>query len=49
MFEIEGKYNKAKVFATVVENECISQITEICNQKWLEGCQISIMPDTHAG
>lgn len=49
MFEIEGKYNKAKVFATVVESECISQITEICNQKWLEGCQISIMPDTHAG
>lgn len=49
MFEIEGKYNKAKVFATVVENECISQITEICNQKWLKGCQISIMPDTHAG
>lgn len=49
MFEIEGKYNKAKVFATVVENECISQITEMCNQKWLEGCQISIMPDTHAG
>ena len=49
MFEIQGKYNKAKVFATVVESECISQITEICNQKWLEGCQISIMPDTHAG
>jgi len=49
MFEIEGKYNKAKVFATVVENECISQITEMCNQKWLKGCQISIMPDTHAG
>lgn len=49
MFEIEGKYNKAKVFATVVENECISQITEVCNQKWLKGCQISIMPDTHAG
>ena len=49
MFEIEGKYNKAKVFATVVENECISQITEMCNQKWLKGCQISIMPDRHAG
>lgn len=49
MFEIEGKYNKAKVFATVVENECISQITEMCNQKWLKGCQISIMPDTYAG
>lgn len=49
MFEIEGKYNKAKVFATTVENECISQITDLCNQKWLEGCDIAIMPDCHAG
>lgn len=49
MFEIQGKYNKAKVFATTVENECISQITEMCNQKWLKDCQIAIMPDTHAG
>lgn len=49
MFEIEGKYNKAKVFATTVENECISQIMELCNQEWLEGCQISIMPDCHSG
>lgn len=49
MFEIEGKYNKAKVFAETVENECISQITDLCNQEWLKGCQIAIMPDTHAG
>lgn len=49
MFIIQGKYNKAKVFATTIENECISQITDICNQKWLQGSQIAIMPDTHAG
>lgn len=49
MFEIEGKYNKAKVFATTVENECIGQITDLCNQKWLKGCEIAIMPDVHMG
>lgn len=49
MFEVEGKYNKAKVFASTVENECISQIMDLCNQEWLTGCQIAIMPDTHAG
>lgn len=49
MFEIQGKYNKAKIFATTCENECISQITDLCNQQWLEGCKIAIMPDTHAG
>ena len=49
MFEIKGKYNTAKVYATTVENECIAQIMDLCNQKWLEGCNIAIMPDCHAG
>ena len=49
MFEIKGKYNTAKVYGTTVENECISQIMDLCNQRWLEGCQIAIMPDCHAG
>ena len=33
MFEIEGKYNKAKIFANEVDNETISQIMDLCNQK----------------
>lgn len=49
MFEIQGKYNKAKVFSTEVEIECISQIYDLCNQEWLKGCQIAIMPDCHSG
>lgn len=49
MFEIRGKYNTAKVFANEVGNETISQITELCNQQWLEECNIAIQADTHAG
>lgn len=49
MFEIIGKCNKAKIFANEVDNETFSQITELCNQQWLEGCNIAIQPDTHAG
>lgn len=49
MFEIKGKYNTAKVYGTTVENECISQIMDLCNQSWLKDCQIAIMPDCHAG
>ena len=49
MFEIIGKYNKAKIFANEVDNETISQITELCNQQWFEGCNIAIQADTHAG
>lgn len=49
MFEIKGKYNTAKVFTNEVDNETISQIIELCNQQWLEGCNIAIQADTHAG
>ncbi|MCD7950205.1 MAG: RtcB family protein [Erysipelotrichaceae bacterium] len=49
MFEVKGKYNTAQVFASTVEPECISQIIDLCNQQWLEGCRIAIMPDCHAG
>lgn len=49
MFEIQGKYTTAKVFATTVEETAIAQILEICNQPFTEGCQIRIMPDVHAG
>lgn len=49
MFEIKGKYNIAKVFANEVDSETISQITALCNQQWLEGYNIAIQADTHAG
>ena len=49
MFEITGKYGTAKVYATAVEDECISQIYGFMNSPVVEGCNIAIMPDTHAG
>lgn len=49
MFEIQGKYTKAKVFATEVEDEAKAQIEALCNQSWLEGCNIAVQADTHAG
>lgn len=49
MFEIKGKFNTAKVFADTVDDETIGQIMELCNQSWLYGSQIAIMPDCHAG
>ncbi|MCD7839691.1 MAG: RtcB family protein, partial [Erysipelotrichaceae bacterium] len=32
-----------------VEEQCTAQIIDLCNQQWLEGCHIAIMPDCHAG
>lgn len=49
MFEIKGKYTTAQVYATVCDNDTISQITNMCNQIWTEGSHIAIMPDTHYG
>lgn len=49
MFKIKGKYNCAHVFAETADSECIGQITNLCNQEWLQGCKIAIMPDCHAG
>lgn len=49
MFEVVGKYNKAKVYADIVEQEAYSQIMNLLNQKFAEGSNIAIMADTHAG
>ena len=47
--EIQGKYNKAKIFTDNVDSETIGQIIQLCNQKAFEGEQIRIMSDCHAG
>lgn len=49
MFEITGKYGTAKVYATTLEDECMSQIYGFMNSPVVEGCNIAIMPDAHAG
>lgn len=49
MFEIVGKYNRAKIYASTVEQTAYSQIQNLLNQKFSEGSNIAIMPDCHAG
>ena len=49
MIELSGKYNTAKVFTNNVEETAISQIIELCNQEFVEGSKIRIMPDVHSG
>ncbi|AVQ28534.1 RNA-splicing ligase RtcB [Fusobacterium ulcerans] len=48
-YEITGKYNTAKVFTNVIENEAIEQIKTLCNQEFITGSKIRIMPDVHSG
>jgi len=49
MIELQGKYASAKVFTDVVDQESISQVITLLNQPYVEGCQIRMMPDIHAG
>ena len=49
MVEIRGKYNTAKVFTDVLEEQSAAQILQLCDQEFTAGSRIRIMPDVHAG
>lgn len=46
---IKGVYNEAKVFTDIVEETAAEQIKTLCDQEFVNGAQIRIMPDCHAG
>ena len=49
MIELKGKYNSARVFTNVIEQDAVTQIIAFCSQPMSEGAKIRIMPDVHAG
>ena len=49
MIEIKGAYTNAIVYTDVVEDTALDQIKTLCDQSFVEGCKIRIMPDVHAG
>ena len=46
---IKGKYNTAKVFTNIIEDEAAAQIKELCDRPEFKDSQIRIMPDVHTG
>jgi len=49
MFEVNGKYASAKIFAEIAEESAVAQILTLCNQPVSRGAKIRIMPDVHTG
>lgn len=49
MLELKGKYNCAKVFTDVIDQDSIAQIILLCSQEFTKGLRIRMMPDVHAG
>lgn len=49
MKEIKGKFTDAKIFTDKIEETALNQIQELCDQEFLNGSKIRVMPDVHAG
>ena len=49
MIKIQGQYNEAVVYASIVDEATKKQVNRLLDQKFTEGMQIRIMPDCHAG
>lgn len=49
MQQIKGRYATAKVYTDLIEDVATEQIRTLCDQSFVEGCSIRIMPDVHAG
>ena len=49
MFEIQGVYASAKIYADELEPSAEGQIKVMCDQPFVKGAKIRIMPDVHAG
>ena len=49
MFELRGKHATARVYSSGYDDKAIGQIINLCNQDFVQGSQIRIMPDYHYG
>ena len=49
MIVLTGKYNEAKIFTNQIEESATSQIIQLLNQPFVQGCKIRIMPDVCMG
>ncbi len=49
MIEVKGAYATAKVFTDRVDAQSLAQVQTLCDQPFVAGSQIRLMPDVHAG
>lgn len=49
MIELQGTYNKAKIFADAVDEPSLAQVKLLLDQEFVSGSRIRMMPDIHAG
>ena len=49
MIIVRGKYNEAKIYTDGLEPTAESQIKALCDQAYMAGSRVRIMPDVHAG
>jgi len=47
MLEIKGRYNTAIVYTNNIDPGAVAQIKTLCDQEFVQGSRIRIMPDVH--
>ena len=46
---IKGEYGEAKIFASIIDDVTIRQVTDLMNEEFIKDSKVRIMPDCHAG
>lgn len=49
LIKVKGKETEAKIFTDSPQETAIEQIEELCDQDFMKGLKVRIMPDYHAG
>lgn len=49
MIEVKGAYADAKFFTDQVDDQSLAQVQTLCDQPFVAGSKIRLMPDVHAG
>ncbi len=46
---LQGKFNKANIYASIIDEETEKQIKTLLDQEFIKDLHVAIMPDCHAG
>lgn len=49
MFELNGKYTNAIIYASTIEDSCIEQVKRVIDAPIFKDAKVRIMPDCHTG
>lgn len=49
MFEIQGRYTSARLYADIYDEKLLDQVRRLLDMPYLKDCPVAMMPDCHMG